>query len=142
MAEHRGLQLVEARVAAAVARDAVLAVPAVLVQPADAGCDLVGRRRDGTAVAERAEVLGGIEGEGCGVGERADPACVGHATEGLRAVLEYLSADCVGGLDDRADVGGATVEMRHDHDADVIGDPRSDVAVDRSCASPRRRRRR
>jgi len=121
VAEHGSLDLVQAGVASAVLDDAVLLAPAVLPQAGHARRDVGAAGDDGAGVAERAEVLGGVEGEGGGVAEgtRAHSPARSpmHSAESLGTVLHHGRAP---GLDDGAhgrDVGQAAVEVGDDDGA-------------------------
>src|SRR5262249_58366404 len=104
----------ELRVAAACGGDLVLAAPAVLAEAADAVRDLVTRRDDGAAVAERRQVLGRVETERRGVAERAGTAAVAPGARCLGTVLDERDA-AVGAEDgDRLDLGHEAVEVRGD----------------------------
>src|SRR5207237_9474077 len=87
-AERRRLELVEARVVADELEVALVA-RAVEAEQADPLAELLVGDRDQAAVAERAEVLRRVEGEGRGDAGRRDPL----RSEGLRRVLDDRRAE-------------------------------------------------
>ena len=77
--------------------------PAVLADRGDTGGHVLGRERDRTAVAERAEVFGRIEAKGGGVAEGADLLSMPSGPMRLGAILDQgqtiRSADSADGVE-------------------------------------------
>ena len=124
-AQHRGLQAVEA----SVVPDVIVAVAralAMLAELADARGGVVVAGRDRAPLAERAEVLRGVEAEARGVGERADALAAEERAVRLRCVLEEQEA--VARRDDRelVDGRGATGQVHRDDGAGARADGAGD----------------
>ena len=112
-AQDRGLDLIQAPVHADFVGD-VVPVPAVLAQGGDpVASGFVAGGQD-AAIAQRAEILGGVEAEGRDLGECAELAAAQGRAVGLAAILDQGHAVIRGRRNDRPEVGGLAVEMDRD----------------------------
>src|SRR5947208_4857512 len=113
-AKHRRLQFVETAVAPTVHVDAILFPPAVLPQRAHAVRQLGVVRRDGTRVAQSAEVLGRIEAEATDVAQAARVCAIAARTVRLGAVFDDGDAAYRCYAADLIDRGETPIEVRGD----------------------------
>ncbi len=92
--------------------------PAIFAQPPRPRRQLLIAGDQHPGVAEGPEVLGGIEAEGPGRPEAADPAPVHHGAMRLGGVLQHQRAMPFRQGSDVADGGRPAIEMHGDHRAD------------------------
>jgi hypothetical protein len=110
-AHDRRLHFVHPRVAAAVDDHPVLRRPAVLAQRPDGPRHAVVAAQNRPAVAERPEVLGGVEAHGGGMAEGTDTGARVPRAERLGAVLDDPHAGELRPVHDPGHVGRRAVEM-------------------------------
>ena len=109
-AEDRGLHLVEPAVDAGDLVPVAVALPAVAQPPHPRRHRRV-LHHHRAAVAEGAQVLGGIKGQGADAGERAHaPALVG-GPDGLAGVLDHRHAPLAAQRQQRVEVGGMSIQV-------------------------------
>src|ERR1700750_3258333 len=108
---------------------------AEIAQPPDAVRHVAVVGANGATVAERAEVLAGVEGEGRGGGERSSALAAVPRAVSLGGVLEHEQAVRAGDLRERTHVASLTVQMHGDDGRGARGDERSHrVRVDQAGA--------
>lgn len=133
--EHRGLKLVEPRVDARFLV-MVLARRAVIGPPADRVGPVGPVRHHAAAIAERAEILAGIEAERRDVAQRADLAAVQRRAVGLGGILDHRNAPRCQNIADVAEIDRQAVERDNQHGAR----PRRQRAQDAGRVDQHRRR--
>ena len=145
-AKNRGLQLVEAAVHAPGNVDVAVGL-AVLPDEADPLRKVVVVRDDRAAVAERSDVLRGIEAEASHPPDRAGTTATELGAVGLRAVFDDLDVCFACHRRDRVKVGALAVEvdgnncacLLADRTAQRLGVHRSSIGLDVAEDRPRTR---
>jgi hypothetical protein len=131
-AQDRRLQFIQPAVHAGLGAHVTLA-PSILAQRRDPRAQLRIRRRHDAAVAERAEILRGIEAEGRHVPEAADTLAGDRRAMGLGAVLDDPDPRRPGQRQDPRHIRRLPVDVDRNHRAD-----RRDAVA--AVAPPRQRR--
>src|SRR6185437_8534083 len=118
--EDRRLQLVEARIHAGEIADIALA-PAIFAQRLETPGKTVVAGHHHAAIAERTEILGGIEAERGEIAEAARTPPGEARAMALCAILDDTGAVAARQIEKGGEIGGLAVEMHGDDRGDAPG---------------------